>query len=233
MEHAPDPIAAIALLDEPTRRRLYEFVAASADAVARDEAAAGIGIARELAAFHLDRLADAGLLDVEFRRRSGRTGPGAGRPAKLYRRANREVVASVPERHYEAAASMLAEAVERIHDPGAILALREVARSHGESVGASATSPTPGTDQWAALSAMLAEAGFQPEPEPLDGLGLRNCPYRILSEQHRDVICGMNLAWAEGLITGADGAMVQAELRPREGGCCVVFRSAGVEPPSA
>src|SRR3954462_9711428 len=84
---AEEELAALAPLAEPMRRRLYLHVATSAEAVGRDEAAAAVGISRALAAFHLDRLVDEGLLDTEFLRRSGRSGPGAGRPAKLYRRA--------------------------------------------------------------------------------------------------------------------------------------------------
>src|SRR5215218_11217440 len=98
----------LAALAEPVRRRLYEFVAAQADPVDRDAAAAGAGVGRPLAAFHLDRLAEAGLLDVTYRRRSGRTGPGAGRPAKFYARARHgELSVSVPPRQYDLAAEIL------------------------------------------------------------------------------------------------------------------------------
>src|SRR5438105_14446775 len=89
-------IERVALLDEPARRRLYDFVSGRNAPVGRDEAAAATGMSRGLAAFHLDRLAEAGLLDVEFRRLTGRTGPGAGRPAKLYARAGRRVSVNLP-----------------------------------------------------------------------------------------------------------------------------------------
>ncbi|MDQ3641298.1 MAG: helix-turn-helix domain-containing protein, partial [Actinomycetota bacterium] len=79
-------LAALAALGDPLRRRLYRFVGGQDHPVGRDEAAAGVGISRSTAAFHLDRLVDDGLLDAEFRRLTGRRGPGAGRPAKLYRR---------------------------------------------------------------------------------------------------------------------------------------------------
>src|SRR5512141_2283208 len=96
-----DPIGAVALLQEPNRQRLYDLVVSSHEPVGRDDAAAAVGISRELAAFHLDRLVEASLLETEYRRRSGRTGPGAGRPAKFYRRGNREVAVSLPARHYD------------------------------------------------------------------------------------------------------------------------------------
>jgi predicted ArsR family transcriptional regulator len=108
-----DPIAMVALLDGPTRRRLYAFVSSKPHAVGRDDAAAELNISRDLAAFHLDRLVQAGLLATEYRRRSGRTGPGAGRPAKLYRRTDREVAVSFPPRRYAEAADVFAESLDR------------------------------------------------------------------------------------------------------------------------
>src|SRR5829696_1475395 len=93
-------VTAVAALAEPTRRRLYDHVVRQADPVSRDEAAAATDVPRATAAFHLDRLVADGLLDVVFERRTGRTGPGAGRPAKLYRRAERSVAVSLPERSY-------------------------------------------------------------------------------------------------------------------------------------
>src|SRR6476660_3406874 len=104
MPNDPDDLHAIASLDEPARRALYEWVASSGRAVGRDEAAAAAGVSRALAAFHLDRLVKDGLLIPEYRRLSGRTGPGAGRPAKLYRRAPREVSVTLPARRSETAA---------------------------------------------------------------------------------------------------------------------------------
>src|SRR5512140_3702495 len=107
-----DAIEAVALLEEPTRKRLYDLVAASRAAIGRDEAAAALGISRELAAFHLDRLLEVGLLDTEFRRRGDRTGPGAGRPAKHYRRAARDIAVSLPSRSYDVAAEVMATALD-------------------------------------------------------------------------------------------------------------------------
>ena len=109
-----DPIQVAAVLAEPTRRGLYEFVVARHEPIGRDEAAAAVGISRELAAFHLDRLVDAGLLLTEYRRLTGRTGPGAGRPAKLYRRATGDIEFSLPQRHYERAAELMATALDRL-----------------------------------------------------------------------------------------------------------------------
>ncbi|MFS2294468.1 MAG: transcriptional regulator, partial [Actinomadura sp.] len=95
-----DDIDAIALLKDPVRLRLYEFVVAQGREVGRNEAAEAAGVTRTLAAFHLDKLVDGGLLEAGSRRLTGRSGPGAGRPAKVYRRAAGERGVSVPARDY-------------------------------------------------------------------------------------------------------------------------------------
>src|SRR5687768_6107020 len=109
-------VTRLGALADPVRRRLYRFVAEQSDAVSRDQAADGVEVPRHTAKFHLDRLVDEGLLVAEFRRLTGRTGPGAGRPAKLYRRSTREVAVSVPTRRYDLVGQVLADAVERSLD---------------------------------------------------------------------------------------------------------------------
>jgi predicted ArsR family transcriptional regulator len=104
-------ITGVASLAEPQRRALYRFVVERGGAVSKDEAATAMGVARSVAAFHLDRLVADGLLTTEFRRLTGRQGPGAGRPAKLYRRAKGELSVSLPARQYDLAAGLLAAAV--------------------------------------------------------------------------------------------------------------------------
>jgi Predicted transcriptional regulator len=219
-----DPIASVALLDDPNRRRLYDLVARAGEPVGRDEAAA-LGISRELAAFHLDRLVSAGLLTTEYRRRSGRTGPGAGRPAKLYRRTEGDVIVTLPTRNYDLAADVMAEALEELGKRGA-RALEPVARQRGlaearrlaESVGArSGDVADDGT-----LLRALAAAGYEPETRADGSVMLRNCPYDALALDHRDLTCGMSAAWADGLVEGLASPMT-VELAPEPGRCCVIF----------
>ena len=231
-----DPIEAIALLDEPNRRRLYELVAASREPVGRDEAAAALAMSRELVAFHLDRLAEAGLLEIEFRRRSGRTGPGAGRPAKLYRRARRDIHVSLPERQYERAAELLATALDRIGSGPAVPTVLETAREDGAAVGVRArrsAGARPGRGRLrAALVDVLSRSGYEPAVEPSSGaVNLRNCPFDALADDHQELTCGLNLAWAEGVADGLGGTGLHPERVPREGTCCVAFRpDAGPSP---
>lgn len=197
----------VAALTDGVRRSAYRAVAEQAPApVGRDEVADTLGVGRTLAAFHLDKLVDAGLLEVSYARRSGRTGPGAGRPAKLYRVTAREHVVSVPPRSYRGAAEMLAEAVERA---GAERVLYEVAREQGRQ------SRTDG----AGPAEALAGQGYAPV-SAADRLELRNCPFHLLAEQFPPLVCGMSLELINGLV---DGSGWTARMDPAPGRCCVTL----------
>ena len=214
-----DPIGSIALLDEPTRRRLYDVVAGADAPVGRDEAAAALGISRELAAFHLERLAAGGLLDTEYRRLSGRTGPGAGRPAKLYRRAEGDLSVTLPTRNYDLAADVMAEALEALGRRGS-RAVAPVARERGRKEASERVTTlepsAPPPDRSRLLMDALEGAGYAPETEPDGSVRLRNCPYDALAQDHRDLTCGMSAAWAEGVVEGL-GAPMSVELAPVTG----------------
>lgn len=212
-------ISVIAVLEDPVRRRLYDYVAAQAGGVSRAEAAAAVGIGRTLAAFHLDRLAEAGLVQVTFARPAGRSGPGAGRPAKLYRRAMTEHQVSVPPRDYRAAAELLAEVVDVT---GAEPELQRAARSRGAAVGRAARQRSPSLPDGDLITGALAAQGYQPYRDGGD-VRLRNCPFHLLADQHPPLICGMNLALLEGMLSGAALTGLSARLDPRPEECCVVL----------
>jgi predicted ArsR family transcriptional regulator len=226
MTPATDDIDAIALLDEPVRRKLYDWVVRQGRPVGRDEAAAETGVSRALAAFHLDRLANAGLLATDFRRLTGRTGPGAGRPAKLYMRSERVVSVSLPERRYDIAAELMADALEDATRERPPAALREAAHRMGEEVGSAArvaAGPQP-TDlrRREALVETLVDRGYEPV-EHEGTLRLGNCPFHALVDDHRDLVCGMNLALAEGILDGLGEERISAHLDRQPGLCCVAF----------
>ena len=228
-----DTIDALALLEEPVRRALYEWAVAAGRSVSRDEAATGVGVSRALAAFHLDRLVEGGLLVAEYRRLTGRTGPGAGRPAKLYARAPREVSVSLPERRYELAARLFAETIDRLAGDAPPPELRDGARRVGEDVGAAArlrAGPRPGARRRReALVATLGERGYEPYDAGGGEIRLRNCPFHALVEEHRGLVCGMNLALAEGLVDGLGDDALHARLDPQPGSCCVAIGPAVTE----
>jgi predicted ArsR family transcriptional regulator len=225
----PDRLSAIGALGEPTRRALYEHIAASGDWVSRDNAADAIGIERGTAAHHLDRLAADGLLDVEFRRLSGRQGPGAGRPAKLYRRAAHDLEVSLPPRDYELAGRMLAEAVDRARAGGTdvVHALDDVASAQGRRLAEEidrrlrdVRARRPATRRRVVLDALEAH-GYEPRATDDETVVLRNCPFHKLARQHTELVCGMNLCLLRAAIDGVDGTGFEARLEPEPGLCCV------------
>ena len=208
---------------EAQRRALYAVVARECRAISRDEAAAAVGISRPLAAYHLDRLVDDGLLEVRFERRTARRGPGAGRPAKLYQRSTEAVELSVPARDYGFIAGLLAKAVERDVSSSAQSALNDVANKAGATSVADVSKEESDdrTDALSALRRTLGERGYEPYDDD-GGLRLRNCPYHRLAEDHRDLVCTANLAFISGMAEhlGVDQAL-QLRLDRKPGECCV------------
>ena len=225
----PD-LASLSSLDDPVRRRLYEVVAGQAGPVGRDEAASAAGIGRALAVYHLDKLVESGLLTASYQRPAGRSGPGAGRPSKLYARAEREFAVSVPPREYELAARLLVQVVESDSSGHSRAALGEAAHRLGAELGsrfrADAATP-PGAGQRDAarrdVESALAQQGYEPSGVDDSVIRLRNCPFHRLAERHRDVVCGMNLALVEGLVTSLEANGWRPVLDPRPGHCCVAI----------
>jgi predicted ArsR family transcriptional regulator len=221
-----EDIAGVASLAEPQRRALYRLVVSSDDAVSKDEAAAALGVARSVAAFHLDRLVADGLLTTEYRRLTGRSGPGAGRPAKLYRRAHREVSVSLPARHYGLAAGLLATAVDESSRTGVAVgeALTKAAAGCGRELGRRARQQAgTGPNRRALLDAALGvldEQGYEPRPRGRE-VTLANCPFHALVDQHRDLVCGMNHDLLSAMSAAVGDDVLAARLAPSEGNCCV------------
>ena len=215
-------LASVSSLDDPVRGRLYEFVCRRPEPVGRNEAAAEVGISRALAAYHLDKLAESGLLAASYRRPPGRSGPGAGRPAKVYTRSSREFAVTVPPREYELAARLLVQAVESDRSGRSRAALRKAAQQLGAEIGkqfrdSAARVGTARQD----LEALLSGHGFEPGPGQDGTIRLRNCPFHHLAQRHRDVVCGMNLALIEGLVAGLRLSGLRPALDPQPGHCCV------------
>jgi predicted ArsR family transcriptional regulator len=214
-------IEAMGLLQDPARRSLYEYVVMQGREVGRNEAAQAVGVQRTLAAFHLDRLAEAGLLEVEFRRLTGRTGPGAGRPAKLYRRASTEHAISLPPRDYVRAAQLFGEAIERA---GADQSLYAAARDDGFAAGR-ALAQTSDAVSLEQVGDILRERGY--EPYAGDGhVRMRNCPFHSVARQFPSLTCGMNIALLEGVLQGcglADRYRVRTD--PQGDSCCAAITS--------
>ena len=222
-------LTGLAGLGDPIRRALYRHVADRGLPVSRDEAALAAGISRPLAAYHLDKLVDDGLLEARYHRRSGRRGPGAGRPAKHYVRADRQIELSLPARDYAALAELLAGAVEADHSGAAQAALNRAAATLGAELGTEAAShsaPDGHPDQvLAAVRQALAARGYEPYDGPDGTIRLRNCPFDRIAAQHRQLVCGANHAMLQALTdqVDSDPPTVRAVLDPQPGRCCVTL----------
>ena len=217
---------ALGALADDTRRALYSYVAGRPDAVGRDEAASALGLAKHTVSFHLDRLATEGLLEVEFRRLSGRSGPGAGRPSKLYRRAAREFALTLPPRRYDLVGDILAAAVGRA-GAGDDLddALASCAAAEGHAIAAEAVG-VPAEAGLPELAAVLAGQGYEPTVEPT-AVVLANCPFDALAQKHTAVVCGLNRSFVQGVADGLGCAGLTAHLEPAPDRCCVTVRRDG------
>jgi predicted ArsR family transcriptional regulator len=222
-EELEEQISRVALLKDPVRRALYAYVRDRSADVSRDEAAEALGITRATAAFHLDRLAGEGLLEATYRRTSARTGPGSGRPSKLYRSSPLQIQISVPPRNYELAARILEQAFaggrsER-HS-------RRAVRTLGRKLAAHAT-PRGRARRGAvrSLEALLEGNGYEPKRRSRGRVELANCPFDALVDECPAVICQLNLALMEGVLEGLDLAALKVELDCEADGCCVRFVS--------
>jgi predicted ArsR family transcriptional regulator len=214
-----DAFSAIGALADPVRRRLYACVCASETGVGREEAARAVGVPAHTARFHLDKLVEEGLLCVEHRRLSGRSGPGAGRPAKIYRRSGVEVAISLPERGYDLVGRVFAAAVSRsLAGTPLAEALAEEAQEAGRRDGT--TYPAEAGGEVERVEGVLAERGYEPARVD-DGLVLRNCPFDALAREHTALVCGVNRDYVGGVLDGLGCARTRARLDPGPDRCCV------------
>lgn len=241
-----EDITGIAALDDEVRRDLYLFVCSRPEPVGRDEAAQTLDIPRHRAKFHLDKLEESGLLVSDYRRLTGRTGPGAGRPAKVYRRADQEVSLSLPARNYGLAGELMAQAITRSASSGEPVydALAQVAHAYGSSMadgpsGDTVVSEGAVTSEGAAPSEdvvahgdttreraldRLRDQGYEPRVEG-ERILMQNCPFHALAHTHTELVCRMNHALLCGMVERIAPDELRADLDPAPGRCCVALRT--------
>lgn len=224
-----DDLAAMGALAEPNRRALYDYVVTQRDWVSREQAAEAVGLRRGIAAHHLDRLAADGLLETDYQRLTGRSGPGAGRPAKLYRRARNEIGVSLPPRRYDLAGKLLSDAADRARLDGTSIddAVQQAAGEEGQRIGASGrcrlADAATAADRHKVLFDELQQWGYEPETRNDGVTVLHNCPFHQLSQEHTELICHMNLRLLQGVLVGLDETELRPALKPEPGECCVQF----------
>ena len=223
---------AVAALDDDLRRRMYLFIRSAGRPVSRDEAAAHVGISRKLAAFHLDKLVDRGLLAAHYARLGDRSGRGAGRSSKLYQPSDVEVEVTLPERRYDLVGEILVAALTDGGDEPPREAARRIANERGRAIGDEVRSRLrlrpPGTERAMTIAEeTLEEYGFEPYRGEAGGVSLRNCPFHTLSRQAPDLVCGLNREFVDGMLRGLGNESIEAVLQPTPGECCVKLRPKG------
>jgi predicted ArsR family transcriptional regulator len=169
-------------------------------------------MSRGLAAFHLDKLVDAGLLQATYQPPAGQP-RGRGRSPKMYEPVGDGISVTIPERRYQLIAEILAAAVDddpHHADDAAGRHAHHVGRTLGSALSAD------GTD----LATAVAQLGFQPHPRS-GRILLHNCPFHALAARHTGLVCGLNHAFLSGLLDGLGATEHQALLAPHPGRCCV------------
>lgn len=213
MQHQ-EQVEAVAAVADPVRSGIYEEVARSGEPVGREHVAEAIGITRQAAAFQLDKLADQGLLEVSYRRLNGASGPGAGRPSKVYGVVHAELNASVPQREYPLAGDIMAEAIDAARADGESVDshLAEAARAAGRRL----------ADDQAGIDEFLHTYGYRPQVRDDGSADLANCPFHALSSRHTDTVCDMNQDSIGGALEALAPDRVAERVSPGQPcGCCV------------
>jgi predicted ArsR family transcriptional regulator len=222
--------SAVAALEDELRQRMYLEVRRRRRPVSREEIAEAVGVSRKLAAFHLDKLVDRGLLVTSYARPPGRGGRGAGRSAKYYEPSAREVDVSIPERNYDVMGTILVRAIDG-HRPGESTgtAARRIARELGEEWGETEREhrrlPRPGPERAISVATdVLSGCGYEPYAEG-GTVRLRNCPFHALAQESRELVCGLNRELVQGVVSGLGNDSVDVVLAPTPDECCVQLRA--------
>lgn len=221
----------VAVLEDELRRQIYLLVRRAGRPLTREEVAAEAGISRRLAAFHLDKLVERGLLRYHYARPPGRSGPGAGRTAKYYEPSDLEIDVSIPERRYDLVGRLLLRAI-RTGSPGepapatAFRVAREAGLEIGRQVREDERLGRLGAERaLSAAAGILEDHGFEPYRRGPHEVALRNCPFHSLAREAPELVCRMNQAFIDGLLRGLGNDTVEALLESEPGDCCVTLRA--------
>src|SRR5215213_3280491 len=214
----------ISSLADPVRRQLYRFVCSQAEPVSRDQAAEAVGVARHQAKFHLDRLEAEGLLESDYVRLTGRSGPGAGRPAKRYRRGGGELSVTIPPREYDLAGHIMAEAISEHLSTAAPIAeaIAKAAAAHGRQIGGGGGRLHPVADVLGRCLDRLVQHGYEPRQVGRTVL-LTNCPFHSLARSHTQLVCQMNHALLGAFAQSVAPDLLEVRLEPSQDRCCVTL----------
>jgi predicted ArsR family transcriptional regulator len=215
-------------LGDSTRRGIYLHVLGAEQAVTASELARTFDIHPNVARYHLDRLVGEGYLAVTRQRRSKRSGPGAGRPAKCYQATDKEIHLQFPMRRFDLLASLLIEVVERLAPQQGAVVAEQVGREYGRALAEQRGITSQRGLRVAAreVAAALTGLGFQTEVASRGHqLHSHHCPFGPKAEEHPEVSCSVHKGIVRGLFDAARGdadAVTVPHLRP-EDACVTSF----------
>ena len=213
----------VAVLVDPVRRALYEHVRAQRRPVTREEAADAVAISRNLTAFHLDKLVEAGLLRARYEAPPDLP-RGRGRTPKVYEAVDESVALTIPPRQYELVGEILADAVattpgdarraaaQRALVAGAGGGRREWCRGRWRR--RHRCRPAPARRAW-------LRAGDRGRPDRAPQL-----PVSPAGQRQTELVCGLNEEFLRGVLDGLGTSGLSARLAPRSGHCCVAISGA-------
>jgi len=231
VENLAKGIAPLAALEDELPRRIYLLIRRGHQPVSREQVAAEVGISRRLAAFHLERLLERGLLKASYARPPGRSGPGAGRSAKYYEPSDLRVEVSLPGRRYDLAGQLLLNALKsQMPKETPAASARRAAREKGHELGDEVRHERklrpPGPERTLAVAQeVLEDLGFEPYRDDADVVALRNCPFHTLAQEAPELMCDMNQAFIDGFLRGLGNDTVESVLACKPGDCCVTLRA--------
>ena len=231
MEQNPEVLGPISALSDGVRRGIYLFIRRAGRAVSREEVGKEVGISAKLAAFHLERLLEHGLLKSHYARPPDRSGPGAGRSAKYYEPSEIEVELSIPPRRYDLLGELLVETVtQQLPGESARITANRVASERGIALGQEAKHELRkgrmGPERALAIAeGVLKDHGYEPHRPSSGEVRLKNCPFHRLATQNPDLVCTMNQSFIDGLVRGLENDSVEVALEPSPPECCITLRN--------
>jgi predicted ArsR family transcriptional regulator len=193
-----------AALGDPTRRAIFIAVRESPEPMTSAAIAELFTIHPNVARHHLDKLAADGYLQVSHRRPAGRTGPGAGRPAKCYETTEKAIDVHFPSRRPDLLVELLVRLVQRLAPDDIAAVAEDVGRQYGRELAAEVGTPEEDGYQEAVTAVAQAMSGLgfgisQDTSAATSRLLTSHCPFGAAAAGHPDVVCSLDRGIVSGL----------------------------------
>ena len=190
-------------LGDATRRGIYISVREAAEPATASQIASIFDLHTNVARHHLDKLVTDGYLRVTHKRRPGKQGPGAGRPAKHYEPTPKEVSVQYPARRYDLLSELLLRIVERLDTAQAGSVAEEIGVEFGRELASEIGLPNDaGFDSAVkAVASAMTGVGFDTSTDVEDHtMVTRYCPFGKTATDHPEIVCRLDQGIVRGLL---------------------------------